>query len=194
MSCHEQILLHTCADHEARCFCHHFIASHNMGTLIEFQVFFSKFVCFVCTRVCLTAIAVVRQWRDERSNKLHGLHRCAAIFAHGRTLIIIANSSVDNLRLSWLLCSCIQAENQLFTLLFGFKIACLCHSEMHEKRALRQTSNTMGLTNLSICNGILLLLKYVSGTTDASSLVTKPMLQHPPNRVKIYGFLYPNFM
>ena len=29
------------------------------------------------------------------------IHRCAtAIFAHGRTFIIIANSSVDNLRLS----------------------------------------------------------------------------------------------
>ena len=38
-----------------------------------------------------------------------------AIFAHARTFIIIANSSVDNLRLSWLLCSGIQVENQLFT-------------------------------------------------------------------------------
>ena len=35
-----------------------------------------------------------------------------AIFAHARTFIIIANSSVDNLRLSWLLCSGIQVENQ----------------------------------------------------------------------------------
>ena len=49
-----------------------------------------------------------------------GLHRCAfTIFAHGRTFIIIANSSVDNLRLSWLLCSSIQAENQLFTSAFA---------------------------------------------------------------------------
>ena len=35
--------------------------------------------------------------------------------------------------------------------------ACLCYSEMHEKRALRQASNTMGPTNLSIRIGIILL-------------------------------------
>ena len=52
---------------------------------------------------------------DDKESDIRS-HRCAtAIFAHGRTFIIIANSSVDNLRLSWLLCSGIQVENQLFT-------------------------------------------------------------------------------
>ena len=76
-------------------------------------------------------LCYVKQWNDDRSNELHGLHRCAAIFAHGRTFIIIANSSVDNLRLSWLLCSSIQAENQLFTSLSALLLS---KAEMHEKR------------------------------------------------------------